>query len=391
MFKEYKEDKMLEKFKINKKLFKQLDFGIISICITIVLFGSLNILSATQWIYRGSNTGSTTINYHYLKMQLLWLVIGLIAMYLVLLIDYTVIQSYAKVIYWCGILLLLLNAVMPHKVNGAESWLKIGSLPSFQPSEFAKIGLIIIISKKLDDMEGNINNVKNFLILAGYAIIPVAFLLKQPDMGMTMFFFFILLGMFYIAGLNSKAIVGGLIGVFASVALVWNSGIIKLYQKNRLVSFLYPDADPLGTGLQLVQSQIGIGKGGIFGTGFLKGSWAAVGSTPESSTDCIFSVLGEEWGLVGAIFLLALYGFLIYKFVRIAKNSKDIFGTMLTAGVISIFLFSILQNIGMNIGIMPITGLTLPFMSYGGSSIITTFLCVGLVLNVGMRRKRINF
>ena len=391
MFKEYKEDKMLEKFKINKKLFKQLDFGIISICITIVLFGSLNILSATQWIYRGSNMGSTTINYHYLKMQLLWLVIGLIAMYLVLLIDYTVIQSYANVIYWCGIFLLFLNAVMPHKVNGAESWLKIGSLPSFQPSEFAKIGLIIIISKKLDDMEGNVNNIKNFLILAGYAIIPVAFLLKQPDMGMTMFFFFILLGMFFIAGLNSKAIVGGLIGVFFSVALVWNSGIIKTYQKSRLISFLYPDADPLGTGLQLVQSQIGIGKGGIFGTGFLKGSWAAVGSTPESSTDCIFSVLGEEWGLVGAIFLLALYGLLIYKFVRIAKNSKDIFGTMLTAGVISIFLFSVLQNIGMNIGIMPITGLTLPFMSYGGSSIITTFLCVGLVLNVGMRRKKINF
>lgn len=382
---------MLEKFIINKKLFKQLDFGIITICIIIVLFGSLNILSATQWIYRGSDMSSTILNFHFLKMQLLWLMVGLVIMYLILLIDYTIIGSYANIIYWCGIFLLLLNALMPVKVNGAESWLKLPFLPQFQPSEFVKVALIIIISKKLDEMEGDINNTKNFIILAIYAIIPVIFLLKQPDMGMTMFFFFILLGMFFMAGLNSKAITFGLIGVSAAIASVWNSGLIKFYQKIRLISFLYPDADPSGTGLQLVQSQIGIGKGGIFGTGFLKGSWAAVGSTPEASTDCIFSVVGEEWGIIGAIFLLTLYGLLIYKLVKIARESKDIFGTMLTAGIVSMFLFSILQNIGMNIGIMPITGLTLPFMSYGGSSVITTFICVGLVLNVGMRRKKINF
>ncbi|MBZ9686966.1 rod shape-determining protein RodA [Clostridium estertheticum] len=382
---------MIKKFRINKKLFKQLDFGIIIICIIIMLFGSLNILSATQYLYRGNNIVTTTINFHFLKMHLLWLMIGLSVMYLILLIDYKVIQSYASIIYWFGIFLLILNAIMPVKVNGAESWLKIGPLPQFQPSEFVKIALIIMIAKQLDEMDGNINNIKNFLKLCVYAIIPVVFLLKQPDMGMTMFFFFILLGMFFIAGLNSKTIVGGLIGVSATIALVWNSGLIRIYQKNRLISFLYPDLDPLGTGLQLTMSQIGIGKGGILGTGFLKGSWAAVGSTPESSTDCIFSVVGEEWGLVGAIFLLTLYGLLIYKLVKIAKDSKDIFGTMLTAGIISMFLFSILQNIGMNIGIMPITGLTLPFMSYGGSSIITTFICIGLVLNVGMRRKKFNF
>lgn len=389
MLKIFRRNKNL--FKINKKLFKQLDFGIIIICIIIMLFGSLNILSATQYLYRGSNIVSTTINFHFLKMHLLWLMIGLSVMYLILLIDYKFIQGYANIIYWCGILLLLLNALMPVRVNGAESWLKIGPLPQFQPSEFVKIALIIMIANQLDKMEGNINNIKNFLKLCIYAIIPVIFLLKQPDMGMTMFFFFILLGMFFIAGLNSKTLVGGLIGVSATIALVWNSGLIRIYQKNRLISFLYPDLDPLGTGLQLTMSQIGIGKGGIFGTGFLKGSWAAVGSTPESSTDCIFSVVGEEWGLVGAIFLLTMYGLLIYKLVKIAKDSKDIFGTMLTAGIISMFLFSILQNIGMNIGIMPITGLTLPFMSYGGSSIITTFICIGLVLNVGMRRKKFNF
>jgi rod shape determining protein RodA len=382
---------MLKIFRINKKLLKQLDFGIIIICIIIMLFGSLNILSATQYLYRSNNVASTTLNFHFLKMHLSWLVVGLFVMYLMLILDYKVIKSYANIIYWGGIFLLILNALMPVKVNGAESWLKIGPLPQFQPSEFVKIALIIMIAKQLDEMEGNINNIKNFLILSVYAVIPVIFLLKQPDMGMTMFFFFILLGMFFMAGLNSKAIVGGLIGVSVTIALVWNSGLIRIYQKNRLISFLYPDLDPLGNGLQLAMSQTGIGKGGIFGTGFLKGSWAAVGSTPESSTDCIFSVVGEEWGLVGAIFLLTLYGLLIYKLVKIAKGSKDIFGMMLTAGIISMLLFSIYQNIGMNIGIMPITGLTLPFMSYGGSSIITTFICIGIVLNVGMRRKKINF
>lgn len=382
---------MVKMFRINKKLVKQLDFGMIIICIIIVLFGSLNILSATQHLYRGNNMDITNLNFHFLKMHLIWLVLGLFVMYLMLLIDYKVFKVYAKVIYWCGIFLLLLNALMPVKVNGAESWLKIGPLPQFQPSEFVKIALIIMIARQLDEMEGNINNIKNFLVLSVYAAIPVFFLLKQPDMGMTMFFFFILLGMFFMAGLNSKAIVGGLVGVSVAIALVWNSGLIRIYQKNRLISFLYPDLDPLGNGLQLSAAQTGIGKGGIFGTGFLKGSWAAVGSTPESSTDCIFSVVGEEWGLVGAIFLLTMYGLLIYKLVKIAKESKDIFGAMLTAGIIAMFLFSIFQNIGMNIGIMPITGLTLPFMSYGGSSIITTFICIGLVLNVGMRRRKFNF
>lgn len=382
---------MLKIFRINKKLLKQLDFGIIIICIIIMIFGSLNILSATQHLYKESDMAITPLNFHFLKMHLIWLVIGLFVVYLMLIIDYKVIKSYANIIYWGGIFLLLLNALMPVKVNGAESWLKIGPLPQFQPSELVKIALIIVIAKQLEEMEGNINNIKNFFILSVYAVIPVVFLLKQPDMGMTMFFFFILLGMFFMTGLNSKAIVGGLIGVSVTIALVWNSGLIRMYQKNRLISFLYPDLDPLGNGLQLAASQTGIGSGGIFGTGFLKGSWAAVGSTPESSTDCIFSVVGEEWGLVGAIFLLILYGLLIYKLVKIAKGSKDIFGTMLTAGIISMFLFSIYQNIGMNIGIMPITGLTLPFMSYGGSSIITTFICIGIALNVGMRKKKINF
>jgi len=377
---------MLGQFKINKKLLRQLDFGIIIIACIIVLFGSLGILSAEQHFYKDPNV----IHFNLFKTQLTWLLIGLVALYVVILVDYTVIGNYANIIYWFGVFLLILNAIMPHKVNGAESWLYIGPV-GFQPSEFVKIAMIIMLAKKLDDMEGNINNLKNFFTLCFYAFIPMAFIVKQPDMGMTMVCFFIVLAIFFVGGLDLRVIVGGLLTLVVAIVIVWNSGLIMEYQKNRLRSFINPEADPLHTGYQLSQAQIGIGKGNILGDGFLKGSWAKAGSTPENHTDFIFSVLGEEWGLVGGAVLLLLYGILICKFVNIARSSKDIFGSMICVGITAIFLFSILQNIGMNIGIMPITGITLPLVSYGGSSLVTVFISIGLVLNVGMRRKKINF
>ena len=170
---------------------------------------------------------------------------------------------------------------------------------------------------------------------------------------------------------------------------VWSTSIIKPYQKERLTSFLHPTINLTGIGLQLAQSKLAIGSGGLLGTGFLKG--VQFQKIPENYTDFIFAVLGEEWGLIGVIVLVVLYGVIIYRLIKIAKNSKDIFGTVISVGLISNLLFSIFQNIGMNIGIMPITGITLPFMSYGGSSLLTSFMVVGLVLNIGMRRKKINF
>jgi rod shape determining protein RodA len=219
----------------------------------------------------------------------------------------------------------------------------------------------------------------------------MALIVIQPDMGMTMVSFFTVLGIFYIAGLNSKVIVGGISGVIIAIAAVWNSPLMEVYWKQRLTSFLNPEADELGAGLQLISSLIGVGSGGILGKGFLNGTQIAGGFIPEAHTDFIFSVVGEEWGLVGAAVLLILYALLLYRFIKIARNSKDIFGMILCVGVISTTLFSILQNIGMTIGIMPITGITLPLMSYGGSSVLTNFMAIGLVLNVGMRKKKINF
>ncbi|WP_414648724.1 rod shape-determining protein RodA [Clostridium sp.] len=369
---------MLQNLKINKKLLRELDYSVIILAICIVIFGGINIYSATNKDYGN----------YYAKMQIVWLILSLIAVYVLLVFDYMLIENYAVIIYWAGIILLVINDIFGSTANGATSWIRIGGA-GLQPSEFAKIGMIIMLAKKLDEMEGKINNPKNLFHLMFYAAVPMLLIIIQPDMGMTMVSFFIVLGIFYCIGLDSKVIIGGITSIVLLVVGVWNSPIMKPYWKARLTSFLHPELNQQGSGLQLIQSKLAIGSGGIFGRGFEKG--VQFNSVPENHTDFIFSVLGEEWGLIGALILILLYGILIYKLIKIAKGSKDVFGTVICVGFISNLLFSIMQNIGMTMGLMPITGITLPFMSYGGSSLLTSFMALGLVLNVGMRRKKINF
>jgi rod shape determining protein RodA len=377
---------MLEKFKIDRKIFKKLDLSIIALSILIVIFGSINIYSATA--------KKTGVGLYYFKLQIAWLILGLIVLYIILLIDYNILANYAVIIYWGGVLLLLYNNFFGSVVNGAQGWISFGSR-ALQPAEFAKLGMIIMLAKRLDDMEGNINNFKNFMILTFYALIPMILIVIQPDMGMTMVCFFIVLGIFFIAGLNIKVILGGLAALISSIALVWNSSLMQEYWKKRLTTFLNPEADELGYGLQIIQSKIGIGSGNIIGQGLKFGQDSGTSFVaqfvPEAYTDFIFAMVGEKWGFVGALLLLTLYSILIYRFILIARRAKDIFGMVICIGVVSSFLFSIIQNIGMTIGIMPVTGITLPLMSYGGSSMLTNFMAIGLILNVGMRRKKINF
>ncbi len=373
---------ILDKLTLDRKLIRELDLKTLLAIIAIVIFGAVNIYSAT---YLKSGT-------HYLRNQIIWLLIGLAVTYVILCFDYSVLENYATIFYWASIVLLIINDTIFKNsvVNGAASWIRIGSV-GIQPSEFAKLAMIIMLSKKLSDMNLEINNLKNFLTLAGYALLPMALIVIQPDMGMTMVCFFIVLGIFFVAGLDLKVIGGGFAGVAALIALIWNLSIMPTYWKNRLISFINPEADELGSGLQLLQSQIGIGSGEIFGKGFHKGTQVSGGFIPEAHTDFIFSVVGEEWGFIGAMILVLVYGYIILRFIIIARTSKDIFGSMLTVGIVSSLLFSLLQNIGMTIGLMPITGITLPFMSYGGSSMLTNFMAVAIVLNIGMRRKKINF
>lgn len=367
--------RIFNKLNLNKKLFKYLELDVLIVCIILVLYGAINIYSA--------------IGVSYFKLQVMWLGVGLTAVFIIILVDYAIIANYASVFYWGSVILLVLNNyVLGTTTNGATGWIKLGSR-AIQPAEFAKIGMIIMLAKLLEDMGGEINNFRNFMKLCIYAAIPMVLIVIQPDMGMTMVCFFVVLGIFFIAGLDLRIIIGGLSSVVVAIIVVWNSPLMKTYWKGRLISFLNPEKYASDYGLQLYQSLIGIGSGGISGVGFGNGSQFRF--VPESHTDFIFAVIGEEWGMLGGIFLLILYGYLIIKFIKIAKNSKDIFGKVICIGITSSFLFSIIQNIGMTIGIMPITGITLPLISYGGSSMLTNFLGIGLILNIAMRKKKINF
>lgn len=370
---------MFKNLKLNNKLLRRLDYSIIIVVILLVAFSIINIYSATH-----INNGI-----YYAKLQFFWLIIGLVTMYGIILVDYNIILSYANIIYWGSVIFLALNDfVLGSNVNGATGWISIGSR-AIQPSEFAKLGMILMLAKVIQEMDGNINNIKSIAKIMFYSAVPMLLIVIQPDMGMTMVSFFIILAIVIVANVDWRIIVGGLSFIFISVVILWNSPIMPSYWKGRLVSFLKPEQFELTFGLQLLQSKIAIGSGGIFGLGFLNGKQYRF--VPENHTDFIFAVIGEEWGLVGALILLVLYGILLYKLINIAKTSKDMAGSVLCAGIIGGIIFSIIQNMGMTIGLMPITGITLPFVSYGGSSMLTNFIALGLILNVGMRRKKINF
>ncbi|MBB6622677.1 rod shape-determining protein RodA [Clostridium gasigenes] len=375
---------MLSKFKINFKMLRQLDKTVTISMVLLILFGILNIYVASR-----SEYGTM-----FLKRQLIWFVVSMVALYFMIAIDYSVFKAYTPLFYWGSVALLILTMFIGTDINGARGWIRLGPA-SFQPSELAKMATIMMLGKQLEDMDGTINELKNFMKMAFYAAIPALFIVTQPDMGMTMVLFFIVLGIFFVGGLDVKILGGGLLSLLLVVILVWNSGLIQDYQKKRLTSFTNPEADSSDTGYHLRQSLISIGSGGFIGVRNPvvgnKTSGYAAQYVPEVQTDFIFASIGEQWGTLGCMFLLLLYGLLISKMVAIGRTAKDKFGSIICVGLVAYFLFAILQNIGMTIGLMAITGITLPLISYGGTSLLTTVLSVGLVINIGMRRKRIYF
>ena len=375
----------LSKFKMSLKELKRVDKWMLISIILITMFGIVN-------IYLAKKTSAGGMLFP--VKQSIFFVASLVLLYFVVAIDYSIIKAFTPIFYWASIALLVLVLLIGSTINGAQGWIRLGPL-SFQPAELAKIGTKMMMGKKLDDMEGEINNFKNFCILAFYAIIPAGLIVIQPDMGMTMVLFFMVLGVFFIGGLDNRIILGGLGALILGIVLVWNSGLIQDYQKRRITSFQNPEADSSDSGYHLRQSLIAVGSGGFFGS---LNSLANDGTggyssqyVPEIQTDFIFTQVCEQWGTFGAICLLTLYGILISRMINIARDSKDIFGRIIATGMVAYFLFAIWQNIGMTIGLMPITGITLPLVSYGGSSLLTTILSLGLVINVGMRKTKLNF
>lgn len=380
---------MLKKFTLNFKLIKGLDFKLLLTLVTIILFGILNIYLCTK----GGNFHNP---FSYAKKQFLWFLISLVALYFMLTFDYKAIWNYVHIIYFISIILLICVWIpgIGTEVNGGQGWINL-KVCLLQPSEIAKFALILMLAKLIDEMDCDINNVKNLLKLGVYVGIPVILILIQKDMGMTMVCFFIVLGILFMAGLSNRIIMGGFITLILSILILWNSGLIYDHQKARILEFLNAESDITGNGYQLYHGTIGVGNGGVLGNKLIlkpgESSGYAATYVPEIQTDFIFTAIAEQWGLVGWIFLSFLYGFLIIKILNISRHARDTFGSLIAIGMASYLIFAITQNIGMTIGVLPITGITLPFISYGGSSLLTTTVAMGAVLNVGINRKKINF
>lgn len=368
--------------RIEKKVFKNIDYRILLSMFAITIVGIMTISSATKAFSPGGS-------YRDFYTQIIWLVLACVAGFFVLVIDYNTIGGYYKILYGGVIMLLVLVLIVGTTRNNAKSWLGIGSL-GIQPSEFAKLAIIITLAKVMEEME-NINTFKNLLKIGVICILPMGLIQLQPDLGTNLIFAITIIGMLFVAGLDLKIIYSGIFLAVAGVTAVWNLNILKPYQRDRILVFLRPEMDPLRSGYNAIIAKMAIGSGQFFGMGLYNGMLTKGNFIPELNTDFIFSVFAEEWGFLGCTVLLGLYFNMIIRSINIAKTSKDKFGRYLVVGIVTMLCFQILQNIGMDIGLMPITGITLPFMSYGGSSLITNVISTALVLNVGMRRKKINF
>jgi len=314
-----------------------------------------------------------------------------------LFFDYRSLRNYSEIIYILNILLLLSVLVFGQTAQGGQRWLILGPIV-FQPSELAKLAVIITLADMLATDKYNLDNIFGIAIAFLHVLLPIGLIFLQNDLGTSLVVVAIFLGMIYAAGVNKKIFFGSIGGVLGTtitwITLHLHFDILmplQSYQLNRLLVLVDPSLDPLGSGYNVIQSKIAIGSGGLFGQGLFSGTQNKLNFLPEMHTDFIFSVLGEEFGFIGVVVVLILYFILLWQILKIVAEAKDSFGSLLIIGIISMFAFHIFENVGMTLGIMPVTGITLPFLSYGGSSLIVNLLAIGLVLNVSMRKKKILF
>ncbi len=365
----------------DRRLLKNFDYQLLLVMLVLCFYGLLVLNSATQ----GLNAADPSA---FVRRQVIWMAAGFAGMMLALSLDYINYYRWALYLYLCNIIFLFLVLVIGREGGGAYRWIDLRFL-DFQPSELAKLIIIITLARVLVDQQEHVKNLAGLLPLLAHVFAPMFLIFLQPDLGTGLVLIVIFLGLLYMGGVPWRHFLLLVAAGLAVLPLLWSQ--MLSYQKMRLLVFVNPELDPLGYGYQLMQSMIAIGSGGIRGKGLFEGTQARLQFLPEQHTDFIFSVLGEELGLLGGVLLLCLYFFLIYRILKIGALSKDNFGALLCTGVATMISFQVLVNIGMSLGIMPVTGLPLPFMSYGGNSMMLHMISVGVVLNVGMRRFKIQF
>lgn len=364
-----------------RNYFKQLDYFLVIIAILLGLLGILMIASATK-----SDEGSREILVQSLAMGM-----GVIAMFIMAAIDYEDYTDLAKYLYLGSLLILVFVLFFGQGKDetGANSWIRIGGI-GIQPSELVKISFCITFSIQLTKVKETINAPKTLFKLFLHFALPTGLVILQNDTGTALVFVFMFLIMLFAAGLSLKYVFAG-VGAFVAFAPFAWFVLMRPYQRERILVFLNPERDATGAGYQVLQSKIAIGSGEFVGRGYMQGPQNQLAMLPENQTDFIYGVIGEEFGFIGTIIILILLASLIMRCVYIGLRSKNQLGCFICIGIASMLAFHTFENIFMCIGLMPVTGIPLPFLSYGGSSILTNFIAVGLVLSVWYRRRTIRF
>jgi len=362
--------------RFDRRILVNFDWTLLAIVLGICFIGVLNIFSTGYSL--------SEKQYPLYLKQIQWIVLGLFCMMVVFFIDYRVISRIAYLIYGFSIALLIFVAFYGYTTHGSQRWISFGSV-FFQPSEFVKLTIIVALARYFDDHKSpEPYTLKELFVPFLIILVPFLLILKQPDLGTALILLILSSSIILFIGINWKSFLIAVVTVLISMPVAWQ--FLKDYQKDRLMTFLSPENDPLGTGYHIIQSMIAIGSGGILGKGFLKGSQTQLKFLPEQQTDFVFSVFAEEWGFTGGLVLMVLFMFLIIWGMKIALHSRDILGTLIAFGITALISWEVFINIGMVLGILPVVGIPLPFLSYGGSAMVVLLTSMGLLMNVSVHR-----
>ena len=365
------------------RILKRLDYILLIAVLALIGIGIMLIGSATHVNLTSDD------RYWYVGRQMSFALLNLVFMFFSLRFDYRLLEDLSKKLYIFNLVMLLAVMFFGHAALGAQRWIQLGPI-SIQPSEFSKIIMIIALAAFLNSRLEQLESFWGWLPVFGYVFVPFVLVMKQPDLGTALVFAAILFGLMVLCGFKKKYFVR-LLGFGLLLApLIWTM-VLHDYQKMRLKVFLDPGLEPQGAGYHVIQSMIAIGSGQFWGKGLFEGTQSQLNFLPENHTDFIFAVAGEEFGFVGTLCILLLYLLVIYRGINIAMNASDDFGTLLATGIVSMFVFHVLVNVGMTAGIMPVTGVPLPFLSYGVSSLTTNMILTGLLLNIHVRQQKLSF
>ena len=364
---------------MGRKLLKNTEWSILIVSILLTIIGLVALFSATQ-----------STEYSEFKKQIQWVLISIPFLVLVSTVDYNVIVRFSTLAYII-LIALLIGVLFTEPISGARSWYKFGESLSFQPSEIGKVITILFLAFLINKMQirgrKEINKLWKLLIVLFFAAIPVALIVIEPDTAIA--YIVSILFMLFASGIDKRYIFLALVATAIAVPIIYNN--LPDYAISRIQVFLNPGLDERGAGYNIIQSKLAIGAGEIFGMGLFKGNQTQLGFLYPKTTDFIFSVIGEEMGFVATGTITILYIILVTKAIYVAKTAKDNIGSYIAIGIAGIFFFHMTENIGMTIGLLPITGVPLPFVSYGGSSMITNFILIGLLLNISGRRQKALF